>query len=228
MTSVHRQGELDNCQSLLDQSRVECKELASKVHSLQNDIDKHKVQTSIAGVSGVSALALMEHFAGVASLQADRLRQLGQARAGKGHFTLGIGLGQALGSASGGPLPERAGMQEPSSVSGNFIDGGGGALSSSLSPQDSHSQLGTSAWVRHWSILEAHVLAKQNAALKDASSRADETHLQEVQELQTKLEAANEEVKKERNKSKPLKILLFLGFYCVGSNVYPTLNHLTV
>jgi len=67
MTSVHRQGELDNCQSLLDQSRVECKELASKVHSLQNDIDKHKVQTSIAGVSGVSALALMEHFAGVAS-----------------------------------------------------------------------------------------------------------------------------------------------------------------
>ena len=154
MTSVHRQGELDNCQSLLDQSRVECKELASKVHSLQNDIDKHKVQTSIAGVSGVSALALMEHFAGVASLQADRLRQLGQAIAGKGHFTLGIGLGQALGSASGGPLPERAGMQEPSSVSGNFIDGGGGALSSSLSPQDSHSQLGTSAWVRHWSILK--------------------------------------------------------------------------
>jgi len=198
MTSLHRQGELDNCHSLLDQSRTECKELASKVQALQNDIDKHKVQTSLAGVAGVSALELMEHFAGVAALQADRLRELGQAIAGQGQFTLGIGVGQALGAASGGPLPESQVKHGAATATGSGVGGAFGRSlvmpSSSLQEGSSRSQLGTSDWVRHWSMLEAHVLAKQNAALKEASSRADQSHQREVQALQTKLEAANDEV----------------------------------
>jgi hypothetical protein len=193
---VHRQGELDACQRLLDQSRGQLQGLAAETARLQSDNDRHRVQASVEGVAGVSALRLIEHFAGVASLQADRIRQLGNALAGQGGFTLG-GLGNALGAAAGGPLPE---AHAAAASADGHSDRGGGSW-----------KLRSEAWVRHWATLEAHVLAKQNAHLKRDAERAAEAHAHEAAALQAALGRANDEVAEERNPTRCLCLLLVFG-----------------
>ena len=143
-----------------------------------------RVRQSLDGVRGVPARDLVAHFAGVASLQAARIRTLGEALGGRGSFTLG-GLGSALGHAAGGPWAEPAHPSSASSAS---------SASSSASSPSGELKLSSGAWARHWATLEAHVLGKQLADARADAARAHSAHRTEAAALRDERDRALEEV----------------------------------
>lgn len=56
------------------------------IFASQRKLDECSVAKSVQGVSGVKASTLIDHFTGVAKLQAERIRQLGESLTGGGGF----------------------------------------------------------------------------------------------------------------------------------------------
>ena len=71
----------------------------AKTERMQLAAERNAVAKSVEDVPGADPLTLIEHFAGIAELQAVRIRELSEALAGKGDWTLTSGSGEGAASS---------------------------------------------------------------------------------------------------------------------------------
>ena len=173
VAAVHRSGELDVARRLLEAEAKAHAESRRECERLGEELDRSQVARSVEGVAGCGALELIEHFAGIAELQANRIKDLSEALAGKGGWTLRpFGARDGGGSGGGDDNGDDDDLRGP-------VLGAAGGLCGLFGDEQAPEKI-TGKWSRHWSTLEAHVLSKQLASVRSdlravtAAAAADE------------------------------------------------------
>ena len=97
--AIHREGELEVLRKMLEGEQEQHQLALAKTERMQLAAERNAVAKSVEDVPGADPLTLIEHFAGIAELQAVRIRELSEALAGKGDWTLTSGSGEGAASS---------------------------------------------------------------------------------------------------------------------------------